>query len=180
MTLSSKNKKHTYFCMPIALSLPVIFAAMAAFCYFTAYIYWENNHDLSRSLSFVLFGLLSLVMTICLTPTTVGRVEIHNDIILYKGLLPHSKFELEYAKCNVGMDYHKQGNRTIWWIYLCEGPVPQYNTQNSANRINAVKIRPGFIKIMYSADIYRVLMEVLPEPQKNALKTAHCSEYSKD
>lgn len=172
MTLLPKNKKQTFLCTPIAVGLPIIFGGYGVFTLYAASQYWICNNDVPLAIELALFGMYGVIQAIFLIFPAFRRVEIKENIITFKGLLPNSQFELEYQKCNVGMDYHMQGGQTIWWIYLCYGPLPQYKTKNKANRMNAVKIRPGFIKIMYSGEVYRALMEVLPKKQKTALETA--------
>ena len=121
------------------------------------------------NLFFVLFS--SAFGLYCLLPA-IRRVEIYDDHIVCKGLFPSSKIFLDYDRCNVGMDWHAQNGNKIWWIYLCYGYAPTYKGKSPANRINAAKFRPGFIKIMYSEAVYQALIEVLPKKQKNMLMSA--------
>ena len=92
------------------------------------------------------------------------------DYIVCKSLSPKSKFSMHYDECSVGMDFHTQSGVKVWWIYLCKGSLKAYK---KGKQINSVKIQPGFVRIMYSDEIYQALLEVLPKKHQTALITAH-------
>ena len=70
------------------------------------------------------------------------------------------------------MDYHLQRGCKVWWIYLCYGPGPKFDPKKPYNRMNSLKCKPGFIRIMYDDEVYQALIEVLPKKQHTALVTA--------
>lgn len=79
---------------------------------------------------------------------------------------------LIYSQCTVGMDYSVVRGRRIWWIYLCYGSELKYKFKNPRNRINALKCKDGFVRILYREDVYEELLRVLPKKQAVALTTA--------
>lgn len=118
------------------------------------------------------FSVISFSVAVFALDKAVWRVEISQDYLTCKGLLPRKTFVLEYKKCNVGMDYHEQNGNKIWWIYLCYGSPPWYQAKRQVKRINAEAIRPGFVKIMYSDQVYSVLISTLPKKQRSALESS--------
>lgn len=125
---------------------------------------------------FILFAtiniFLDLIMIIYMTPAVVRRVEIYSNKIVCKGIFPIQTYEIEYEKCNIGMDYSWKSGGKFWWIYICYGPPPRFKSANSPNRMNAVKFKPGFIKMHYNDKVYNALLEVLPKQQRSALISA--------
>ena len=99
------------------------------------------------------------------------RVHIREKVLICK--TPFCKdIVIEYEKCNIGMDYHVQHGRKVWWIYLSYGKPPEYKTRNPANRMNSLKCQPGFVRIMFRNEIYNDLMRVLPKKQRIGLESA--------
>ena len=123
-------------------------------------------------LCLIMIAASGLMAIVCL-PAAAKRVEIFPDKVICKGLLPRETFEMKYDQCIVGMDYHMQNGGKIWWIYFCSGAYPKYKTKNPAKRINSIKIRPGFVRIMYSEELYQTLLEALPAKQCDILKSVH-------
>lgn len=164
-----------YYCVPMALTLPVIFLFGSAICILEYFTIFSREDPIM-----LYFAAFSFAFVLFLLPTSLKRIEIHSDKVICKGLFPHETFKIETLTCNVGMDYHIQNGSRIWWIYISEGPVPEYKSKNPTNRINSIKIRPGFIRIMYSNEVYDALIDVLPKKQKTALITAvRCADFGK-
>lgn len=126
-----------------------------------------------------LFIIGGIYMAVYSAPYALCSFEIYDCHILCK--IPfHRNYKIVYEKCSIGMDYHIQSGRKVWWIYLCYGNKPPYKPKNPANRINAIKCEPGFIRIMYREDVYKALLDILPKQQKTALISAHrCAEIEK-
>ena len=165
-----KDKK-TYLCVPIGMGLPIIFLALTGVSIVMAlWVVRVGQNDVAPI--FYACAALSVSITAVTFVKAVWRVEIHRNIIVCKGLMPRNTFSLEYEKCTIGMDWHKQNGNKIWWIYLCYGCKPVYQTKKSANRINALKCQPDFIRIMYRDEVYEALLSVLPQKQKTALETS--------
>ena len=165
------KKPKYHFCVPLAITLPIIFGGcMLGSLYTAVFCYLSGSSDACPI--FIFLSALSLVMVLILLPHCMRRVAIMSDCIICKGVFPGDCFTMYYDRCQIGMDYHKQDGRRIWWIYICEGILPKYSTNNSANRINSVPISPGFIRIMYSDIVFSELLEALPKNQKTALITA--------
>jgi len=173
------QRKNTFRCVPIAVGLPIIFFILTL-----PQIYWmifgitQERNDIS-----VFFGcmtVLSLLFAVFTLPKAAQRIIILPTIVICRGILPQSAFYMNYDQCCVGMDYHIQNGNKVWWIYLCIGPTPKYKGKNPVNRINTVKIRPGFVRIMYSDAVYDALITVLPKKQKTALETSRrCAGFEK-
>ena len=165
-------------CVPIAIGLPVICLVLLLLCLAIAAQCWIDR-DTGGTVVFLILALLALGLAACTFVPGIRRVELYPEWIICKGL-PGQSFRMRYEDCRVGMDYHEQNGGKIWWVYLCQGEMPRYPKGNPANRINAVKIRPGFIRIMYSEEGYEALMEVLPKKQKTGLVTARrCAGFEK-
>lgn len=155
-------------CMPVAIGIPVAcMFFMLCWILLMLYIKQDNLHILT-------FFYISLCIMIAgfTFPNAIRRVEIHKDKIVCKGLLPNQTYEIEYEKCNIGMDYSCRSGGKIWWIYICYGSPPRFKSANSPNRMNAVKFKPGFIKMHYNDNVYNALLEVLPKQQRSALISA--------
>ena len=173
-------------CVPIAIGLPAIFSLLTLFwvpLLFRLDVFVNSKGEpdpvggLVLCISMIILGLAA---TIVFLSVSVKRVEIFPDKIVCKGVLPKDTFAFEYDKCNVGMDYHVQNGNKIWWIYFYSGAHPKYKTKNPANRINSVKIQPGFVRIMYSEELYQALMDVMPPKQCTVLKSIRrCSGFDK-
>lgn len=166
-------------CIPIAMGLPLIFCLYALFFVYFMVVHLDSfvnsagEPDPVGGMLICVFGICGTIgLALYTAQNAWWRVEIYSEKIAFKGMLPKDTFEMEYEKCNVGMDYHAQNGQQVWWIYLCYGYPPKFKSKNTANRMNALKIRPGFIKIMYSDEVYDALLEVLPKKQKTGLTTA--------
>lgn len=163
--------KKTYLCIPIGLGLPIVFLLLTVLSIvMTLWVIQVGQNDVAP-----IFGILALLafsIAVVSFVNTTQRVEIQSGAIVCKGLLPRSTFSIEYDKCTIGMDWHKQNGNLIWWIYICNGHMPVYRNNNPHNRINALRCRPGFIRIMYRDDVYEALISVLPKKQKVALETS--------
>lgn len=159
-------------CIPISAGLPLAFISISVVNLGLTWYYWINMHDIADVYMGIVIFAFCCVLAIATSFPSFGRVELHEKKIVFKGFLPRDTFEMEYASCNIGIDYHCQYGRTIWWIYLCYGAHPRFRKGNKANRMNTLKIRPGFIKIMYSDEVYNTLISVLPKKQQIALETA--------
>ena len=157
-------------CIPVAIVLPIFFFAGAVI--HAAWLAWVISDDMDIvGIAYTGFVcIMCTAFTLALLSPTGYSVTIHPDHIVCKNLMPKSKFSMHYDECSVGMDFHTQYGRKVWWIYLCEGTL--YAHKNG-KQINSVKIKPGFIRIMYSDEIYQALLEVLPQKHQTALITAH-------
>lgn len=159
--------KKRFFCTPISFGIPIVFL-VGSLCWVYLLLMISDDDLLPIGISMIAIGLIMVVITLSLS---VRRVELHPDRIVCKGWLPRHTYELEYLKCNVGMDYSWANGRKVWWIYLCYGPPPRYSSK-SLDRISTEKYRPGFIKMHYREDFYNALLEVLPERQRRGLTSA--------
>ena len=157
-----------FYCTPIGRVIPIIFIICI--------LIWIYLMMHLRQEVFILFAiiniLLDLIMIVYTAKTVVRRVELYSDKIVCKGLLPSQTYEIEFEKCNIGMDYSWRSGGEIWWIYICYGPPPRFKSVNSPNRMNAEKFKPGFIKMHYNDKVYDALLEVLPKQQRSALISA--------
>ena len=172
--------KKKFRCVPVSLGLPIAFASASFIQLGLTWVYWTNMHDIKDVyMGIIIFSFGFILAGITLIPA-LKRVEILSDRVICKGLFPRETFEIEYGRCTIGMDSHRQYGRRIWWIYLCYGQPPQYKLSNTSNRMNAVKIQPGFIKIIYSDEVYDTLISILPKKQRTALMTARqCAGFDK-
>ena len=165
-----------YRCIPIAIGLPAIFGAYFFICLGCAYS-CSADQNTGGVILFIFFALVALVTAAYTLVPGIRRVQILPNKILCLGLLPRHTFEIDYNACTIGMDYHLQNGNPIWWIYLCNGAPRQYFT---TKKINSAKIQPGFIRIMYSDEVFEALLEVLPKKQRTSLITARrCSGFEK-
>ena len=159
-------------CIPISVGIPIAFFSLSIIQIGLTWYYWINMHDIKDIYVGAVIFLLGSFLAIITSFPTFRRVELLQDKVICKGLFPHDTFEIEYERCNVGIDHHCQYGRKIWWICLYYGPHPKFKMPNKANRINTLKIEPGFIKIMYSDEVYYALLSKLPKKQKIALETS--------
>ena len=175
------HKKLVYLCVPIAFGLPLIFLALTALQIVTAlWVLQVEPHALDIVVICCMFALLALSISTITFINAIWRIEIQQNSIICKGLMPRDTFSLEYEKCSVGMDWHIQNGNKVWWIYLCYGRKPLYQTKKPSNRMNTLKCKPGFIRIMYRDEVYDALISVLPKKQKNALETSRkCAGFDK-
>ena len=165
------QSKKTYFCIPIGLGLPIVFLLLTVLSIvMTLWVIQIEQNDVAPIFAF--FAFLAIAIAAITFVKAVQRVEIQSNVIVCKSLLPRSTFSMEYDKCTIGMDWHKQNGNLIWWIYLTYGRKPVYRNNNPHNRINAIQCRPGFIRIMYREDVYEALIAALPKKQKTALETS--------
>ena len=155
-------------CMPVAIGIPMIF--LLHIFVWIAITLWIKQRDMTVVAIF--FSILELSVSLCMLPNAVRRVELYSNKVVCKGILPSQTYEIDYEKCNIGMDYSFGRGRKIWWIYICYGPPPRFKSANSPNRMNAVKFKPGFIKMHYNDKVYNALLEVLPKQQRSALINA--------
>lgn len=154
--------------MPSAICIPIFFGLMIlVWLILMLYIKQDNLHFLTA-----FYISLCLIFISFTFPNSIRRVEIYRNKIVYKALLPCQTYEIEYEKCNIGMDYSWKSGGKIWWIYICYGPPPRFKSANSPNRMNSVKFKPGFIKMHYNDNVYNALIEVLPKQQRSALISA--------
>lgn len=155
-------------CMPIAIGIPMVCILFLLYwILLMIYIKQDNLHSLT-----ILYVSLCVIIAGLTLPNAVRRIEIHKDKVVCKGLFPSQTYEIEYEKCNIGMDYSWRSGGKIWWIYICYGPPPRFKSVNSPNRMNAEKFKPGFIKMHYNDKVYDALLEVLPKQQRSALISA--------
>ncbi len=166
-------------CVPIAIGLPIIFGVLMLICLVEG-IFFEIVDEPDGVVVGIVCAVFSGILALGLLPAAIRRVEIGESIIICKALLSRDTFTLEYEKCNVGMDYHVQNGGKVWWIYLCYDYPLKYQSKSSVNRINSIKIHPGFIRIMYSDEVYDALLQVLPKRQRTGLITARrCAGFEK-
>ena len=151
-------------CIPVAIVLPIFFFAGAII--HAVLLAWVISDDMYTGFMCIMCTAFTLAL---LSPTGYS-VTIHSDHIVCKSLTPKSKFIMQYGDCSVGMDFHTQYGMKVWWIYLCTGSLW---THKRGKQINSVKIQPGFVRIMYSDEVYRALLEVLPQKHQTMLITAH-------
>lgn len=166
-----QQKGKTFLCVPISLGLPVIFFVASA-VHFIMALWLLQKVEITAIVLLFSFSFFSLLMVIFTGMKSAWRVRIQQKCIICKGLLPRSTFSIEYDKCTIGMDWHSQNGNRIWWIYLCYGRKPEYKSTNPNQRMNTLKCQPGFIRIMYSHEVYEALMNVLPKKQRTGLETS--------
>lgn len=159
--------KKSYPCVPGSAALQGIFLFGLAF-YIWMIIGSAQDGQEEAIPGFILFMIATLAFMVWSWSRSMSRVEILPDRVICKAPFCKS-IEILYDKCNIGMDYHLQNGGKVWWIYLCYGNKPPYKSKNPSNRMNALKCRQGFIRIMFSEEVYDALMNVLPKRQKNGL-----------
>ena len=166
-------------CMPAFMGVPVIFFV---FSLFYVYILLDPNANFVNAAGepdplggklvtggFLLIGLTAGFFGL---HHALWRVKLYKDRAVCKGMFPWESFEIPYETCNTGFEYHCAGTNTFWWIYLCEGNPPKYPANDKRNRISKEKIRPGFIKMTFSEEVYEALIEVLPQKQSAYLSSS--------
>lgn len=159
-----------FYCTPGGIILPIMFFAMAL-VWIALVTYWDDWNDKDMNVVTIFILSLSLCMAIVLLPYCMRRVEIYKDKIVCKSILPSQTYEIEYEKCNLGIDYSWARNGNVWWLYICYGQPPRFKS-TSLDRIAAMKYRPGFIKMHYSEELYNALLEVLPKQKRYSLMSA--------
>lgn len=157
-------------CMPMARVVPMMFllAIVIWVAMISYYKDWGNEGIIPFTIAYILLCLVGVFFTL---PYAMRRVEIYKDKIVCKGLFPSQTYEIEYEKCNLGINYSWTRNGNIWWLYICYGQPPKFKS-TSLDRIAALKFRPGFIKMHYSEDVYSALLEVLPKQKRYSLMSA--------
>ncbi len=164
-----------FMCIPLAICLPIIFLLISlllagVFCYVGYRVGWQNATDI------IAVGAFLVIMSVGIALFTLRmgtrRIELYEDRVVCKGVLPKDTFEITYETSSVGMDWHQQSGSTVWWICIYQGRFPPYKGKGVSSRVNSIKIQPGFIRIMYSEEVYNAFLEVLPKKQKTALVTA--------
>ena len=150
----------------LACSITVLVSiVMILVCYYT------NQLSFLLLCGYLMFALCGVFAAIFSSQQALCSIVLHDDYLLCK--IPFSKnIEINYERCNIGLDYHVQNGRKIWWIYLSYGKMPPYKNPQFGNRINSVNCQPGFVRAMYSDILYDTLMEILPKKQKVALASA--------
>lgn len=174
-----KTNPKKFRCMPAFMGYPVVMSIGAlVYVYILLHpnINWVNAAGEPDPLGgkLLMGGLLVLGLVAVLTSLHLAlwRVELQSDRVICRGMFPWETFEIPYESCNVGFEYHKAGERTFWWLYICEGTPPRYPAGDHRKRIASEKIRPGFIKLTYSDEVCEALLEVLPKQQRNYLTSA--------
>ena len=164
-------KKQQFQCVPGAVVIPAFFflGAIVYFVFFVQAIIEKDLEGVAATSLFICIGLIGVFAT---SPQCFKRVEILSKGICCKGVLPQSTFMIDWGTCNIGMDYHYQSGRRVWWIYVCTGSLSNFMPANKRHKINSAKITPGFIRIVYSDKVYTALLEVLPKKQQTALISA--------
>lgn len=140
----------------------VFFLGMAYLCY------KSNEHSVMPL--FVIGSFASTLAFISSSLHSICYIRLHESFL--ECVIPCKKIALVYSQCTVGMDYSLLRGNKVWWIYLCYGASPKYEFKNPKNRINALKCKEGFVRILYREDIYEELLKVLPKKQAAALTTA--------
>ncbi len=165
--------KNKFYCIPGAILMSILFGVYAIGFAWAAFLpYWT---DPVGGFWFSMFlAVLATTLAFATSFATTKRVELYSDHLVCKGLLPKNTFLMKYADCNnIGIDSHTQFGRQVWWIYLCPGQLPYSKSKGSANSINSVKIQSGFIRIVYTDEVYKALLNVLPKYQKECLISSY-------
>ncbi len=156
-----------FYCMPMARVIPIMF--LLAILVWILLMLWAWQDDLWwLTIAYITLCLAGIIFTL---PYCMRRVEIYKDKIVCKSILPSQTYEIEYEKCNLGIDYSWARNGNVWWLYICYGQPPRFKS-TSLDRIAAMKYRPGFIKMHYSEEVYNALLEVLPKQKRYSLMSA--------
>ena len=167
-----------YNCVPGSWFIPAYFSFGELFVAFMLYLSIDRGLLLESIFFFVVFVCIAAFI-IWGWRSTMCKVKIQPACIICKTLFC-ADIVMEYEKCTVGIDYHWQWGRKVWWIYLCYGPGPKFDPKKPYNRMNSLKCKPGFIRIMYDDEVYQALIEVLPKKQQTALVTAcRCADIEK-
>lgn len=157
--------------VPGSFLLPCIYLASFLTGSTLAYGLWVGPYSLFEFSLACGFTVGSGCMLFYSLPRTACVIHIFSGQLVCK--IPfHKDIIIEYEKCNVGMDYHIQNGKKIWWIYFCYGQRPSYNSLHHGQRINSIKCQDGFVRMMYREDIYTLLLDVLPKNKRIALVSA--------
>ena len=166
-------------CMPAVMGIPVVFFGCSL-----GYLYFLLNPNvnfvnaagepdpLGGKLFMGALFLIGMTMTLFTLHHALWRVELHSDRVICRGMFPRERFEIPYDTCQVGFEYHCAGGKTFWWICITDGPPPKYPSDDKRNRISKEKIRPGYIKMTFSEELYEALLEVLPHKQSVYLSSS--------
>ena len=138
------------------------------FVLYLAFKLWEE-----KAFIYVLICIAFVFLFIWIICHAVSRCACY--IRLYDTYLvcvyPFRKIRLDYEKCTVGMEFSWVRGSKLWWIYLCYGQAPRFESK-ALNRINAMRCKEGFVRIMYRKEVYDELLMVLPKRQATALTTS--------
>lgn len=159
-----------YPCIPGSSFLTVFYCYGLVFYSFMMYFSFSEGEVLA-GLGFVCFFLFTFAVLVWSWQRTMRKVRFEPDRVVCFAPLCRDII-IEFERCNLGFDYHVQHGRKVWWIYLCYGPKPAYKPTHPGNRINALKCREGFVRILYRDDVYAALLAVLPKRQAEALRSA--------
>ena len=155
-------------CIPIAIVLPIFFF-VSAIIHAVLLAWTITDMDVEGIVYTGIMFIISIAMAIILLFSTGNFIIIYPDHIVCQGYMRKNKFSMLYSDCIIGLDFHNQSGMKVWWIYVCSGCLKTYK---QGGQINSVKIRPGFIRIMYSNEVYREFVAALPKKQRTALITA--------
>ena len=157
-------------CVPGSWFIPAYFSFGELFVAFVFYLSIDRGLLWESVFFFAVF--------VCIAAFIIGswdkamqKVQIYSGHIVCRTPFCPT-IVMEYEKCTVGMDYHWQRGCKVWWIYLCYGPSPKFDSKKPYNRMNSLKCKPGFIRIMYSDEVCQALIAVLPKKKQTALITA--------
>ncbi len=157
-------------CVPNASFLPFFYILGEFFLLFVLYMCLTEGNIAASFVAF-LFCVATLSFAVWCWEETMRQVEIKSNHIICRAWLCRN-IVIDYEKATVGMDYHLQRGNKVWWIYLCYGPSPIFDSRKPYNRMNSLKCKQGFVRIMYREDVYDTLIAVLPKKQKTALISA--------
>lgn len=129
-----------------------------------------EERDFFYTAVFIVFDVIYIFFGIYIFPYTCCKIEIYDNYIISKAPL-FKPIRIDYAKCNTWVDYHIQSGHKIWWICFSYGDIPKFHT-NSRNRINSMKTKEGFIRLMYNKEIADAILPLLPKQQYNSLSTS--------
>lgn len=165
-------KSRKFLSVPGGPFFSIIFMIGTLFCcWLILYAVYSGQGSPFVILFSVVWIIFCVVLTVKVAPYASCVVEILNDRIVC--LIPfHQNVVIEFDKCYIGLDYHNQSGRKIWWIYLSYGKMPPYNNPQLGNRINSIKCQPGFVRIMYREEVCAALLKALPKRQRTALIAA--------
>lgn len=163
------NKKKEWFpSFPGGWSLILFFAVGIVFCiWLIGFCYSQGESYLIPVCVLWIFGCVWVIYISFSRCACYIRLSCTYLECIY----PFKKITLRYSECTVGMDYSWVRGSKLWWIYLCYGPAPRF-APNAVNRINAMRCKEGFVRILYCEQVYEELLKVLPKKQATALITA--------
>ena len=169
------------YCTPIGRTIPLIFLCFTLF--FAFFGAWELlsgfEYDLSETIGWIVTISITFLAALSSARIMCCYILLYPDHVVCRRLFSR-KIIMEYNKCYVGVDYGNHRNGQTWWIYLSYEPYPPFKKSAVHNRINAQHCRQGFIRMMYSKDAYKALMEVLPKKQRTMLGASyslHLAQY---